>query len=107
MRYSIEFTDTAKSDLRDIAIYIAGQSKDKDVAKRFVSELAAQCSRLEEFPLTGAIPKDRTLVSAGYRFLIHKEYLIFYFIDETNTKIYVSAIFNAKKDYTRVLKKLI
>lgn len=107
MKYSIEFTDTAKSDLRDIAIYIAEESKDKDVAKRFVSELAAQCSRLEEFPLTGAIPKDRTLVSAGYRFLIHREYLIFYSIDETNAKIYVSAIFNAKKDYTRVLKKLI
>lgn len=107
MRYSIEFTDTAKSDLRDIAIYIAEQSKDKNVAKRFVSELAAQCSRLEDFPLTGAIPKDRILVSVGYRFLIHKEYLIFYSIYETNTKIYVSAIFNAKKDYTRVLKKLI
>ncbi len=107
MKYSIEFTDTAKSDLRDIAFYIAEESKDKDIAKRFVSELAAQCSRLEEFPLMGAIPKDRTLVSAGYRFLIHKEYLIFYSIDETNAKIYVSAVFNAKKDYTRVLKKLI
>ena len=80
MKYSIIFTETAKTDLRDIAIYIAEESKDKEIAK---------------------------LVSSGYRFLVHKEYLIFYSTDETNGKVYISAVFNAKKDYTRVLKKLI
>ena len=33
------FTDTAKSDLREIAIYLAEQSKDKQFAIRFVKEL--------------------------------------------------------------------
>lgn len=36
MKYTIEFTDTAKSDLRDIAVYIAEESKNKEIAKRFV-----------------------------------------------------------------------
>ena len=114
MKYSIEFTDTAKSDLRNIAIYIAEESKNKDVAKRFeadeekrfVKELTDQCIRLEDFPMSGSIPKDRMLVSSGYRFLVHKEYLIFYSTDEKNEKVYINAVFNAKKDYTRVLKKL-
>lgn len=106
MKYGIEFTDTAKSDLRNIAIYIAEESKDKDIAKRFVRELTDQCVRLEDFPLSGAIPKDRTLVSSGYRFLVHKECLIFYSTDENNAKVYINAVFNAKKDYTRVLRKL-
>lgn len=107
MKYSIIFTETAKTDLRDIAIYIAEESKDKEIAKRFVKELTDQCIQLEDFPLSGSLPKDRTLVSSGYRFLVHKEYLIFYSTDETNGKVYISAVFNAKKDYTRVLKKLI
>ena len=106
MKYSIEFTDTAKSDLRDIAVYITEQSNDKDIAKRFVKELTDKCVRLEDFPFSGAIPKDRTLVSSGYRFLVHKEYLIFYSTDETNAKVYINAVFNAKKDYTRMLRKL-
>lgn len=106
MKYSIEFTDTAKSDLRNIAIYIAEESKNKDAAKRFVKELTDQCIRLEDFPMSGSIPKDRMLVSSGYRFLVHKEYLIFYSTDEKNEKVYINAVFNAKKDYTRVLKKL-
>lgn len=106
MRYTIEFTETAKSDLRNIAMYIAEQSKDKEIAKKFVMELGEQCRPLEEFPQMGATPKDRVLMSSGYRFLVHKEYLIFYSVDETNEKIYVQAIFNAKKDYTRVLRKM-
>jgi addiction module RelE/StbE family toxin len=106
MRYLIIFTDTAKCDLRDIAIYIAEQSKNKDIAKAFVKELTDQCARLEEHPLIGALPNDRVLLSSGYRFLVHKEYLIFYSIDEPNKKVYIQAVFNAKKDYTRVFKKL-
>ena len=39
MNCKIVFTDTAKSDLRDIAIYLADLSKDKKLAIRFVREL--------------------------------------------------------------------
>ena len=106
MKYSIEFTDTAKSDLRNIAFYIAEESKDKDIAKKFVHELIDQCVQLEDFPMSGSVPNDRTLASLGYRFLVHKEYLIFYSVNELNGKVYVNAVFNAKKDYLRVLKKL-
>jgi addiction module RelE/StbE family toxin len=107
MKYLISFTDTAKCDLRDIAIYIAEQSKNKDIAKAFVKELTDQCARLCEHPLIGALPNDRMLLSSGYRFLVHKEYLIFYTIVDQDKKVYIQATFNAKKDYTRVFKKLI
>lgn len=107
MKYSIVFTDTAKSDLRDIAIYITEASKDKEIAKGFIKELAAQCGSLENFPLMGVVPKDRVLISSGYRFLVHKEYLIFYTVTEPNATVYIQAIFNAKKDYTRILQKKI
>lgn len=56
--------------------------------------------------MLGSVPNDRTLASSEYRFLVHKEYLIFYSLDESNGKVYVNAVFNSKKDYTRVLKKL-
>ena len=106
MKYFILFTDTAKQDLRDIALYIAEETKNKQRAKTFVKELTDQCLRLEDFPLSGFIPKDRLLSSSGYRFLVHKEYLIFYTVGEDSKQVYVQAVFNAKKDYTRVLKKL-
>ena len=107
MKYAIKFTLVAKNDLKDIAVYIAEQSKEKSIALRFIEELQNKITRLADFPLTGACPSDRLLRSMGYRFLVHKEYLIFYTVNDALKEIYIEAVFNSKKDYMRVLKKLI
>jgi plasmid stabilization system protein ParE len=107
MDYKVELTDTAKQDLREIALYIAEESKELEIAKRFVNELREETRRLALFPNAGALPKDRILKSLGYRYLVHKEYLIFYLVDEAQKKVFVMAIFNGKKDYMRAMKKFI
>ena len=107
MSFQIKFTDTAKEDLRNIATYIADQAKDKKVAINFVNELKEKTKILETFPESGAIPDDRIMKNSDYRFLVHKEYLIFYhYIPEDSTS-YILAFFNAKRDYTRVLRKFV
>ena len=107
MSYQVRITDTAKQDLREIAFYIVEHSMNNDIAKRFVVELREQCNRLAEFPQGGALPKDRILRSFDFRYIAHKDYLIFYSIDETQKTVSVLAIFNSKKDYIRVLRKFI
>lgn len=107
MNCRIVFTDTAKSDLRDIAVYLADISKDKNLAIRFVKELQEKTKLLEQFPESGAIPKDRVLKSNGYRFLVHKDHLLFYFYEKEENTAYIMAVFNGKRDYTRVMKKFL
>ena len=105
MNSQVVITDTARSDLRDIALYLADLSKDKNLAIRFVKELQEKTKILELFPESGAIPRDRVLKSNGYRFLSHKDYLLFYHYDKETNIVYVMAIFNGKRDYMRVMKK--
>lgn len=107
MSYQIRITETAKQDLREIAFYIAERSMDNEIAKRFVIELREQCARLTDFPQSGALPKDRVLRSLEFRYIVHKDYLIFYSIDEPQKIVNVLAIFNSKKDYLRVMRKFI
>ena len=107
MSYHVRITETEKQDLREIAFYIAEHSMDNETAKRFVMELREQCKRLVDFPQSGAIPKDHVLRSLDFRYIVHKDYLIFYCIDETQRIVDVLAIFNAKKDYLRVMRKYI
>lgn len=107
MSCKIVITDTAKSDLRDIAVYLADMSKDKQLAIRFVKELQEKTKILEQFPESGAIPRDRVLKSNGYRFLVHKDYLIFYLYEKKDNTAYVMAVFNGKRDYMRVMKKFL
>lgn len=107
MSYALKFTDTATNDLREIALYIAESSKNVDIALKFIAELQERCNQLVEFPNSGAFPKDRILKSSGYRFLAHKEYLICYTLEEETENVYINAFFNAKKDYFRVLNRLV
>lgn len=107
MNCQIIFTDTAASDLREIAVYIAECAKDKNIAIRFIKELQNAAEILESFPESGAIPRDRVLKSNGYRFLSHKDYLLFYLYEKEANTAYVMAIFNGKRDYMRVMKKFL
>ena len=54
MNCRVIFTDTAEADLRDIAFYIAKQSKDKNIAIRFVNKLREKCKNLEILPESGS-----------------------------------------------------
>lgn len=107
MSYRVKITDTAMQDLREIALWIAEQAKDKELAKRFVNELREECKKLNTFPNSGSLPKDRILKSLGYRFIVHKDYLIFYLTDDEKMIVNVMAVFNAKRDYMRVMRKFI
>ncbi len=107
MSYNMEFTQTAKEDLREIALYIAEESKEIDSALRFVVELQNSVEQLKSFPLSGGCPKDRVLCSFGYRFLAYKDYLPFYTVDEEKKTVYIEAVFNRKKDSTRALLRLL
>ena len=107
MNCKIVFTDTAKSDLRDIAVYLADLSKDKNLAIRFVRELQEKTRILEQFPESGAIPRDRALKSSGYRFLVCKDYLLFYLYEKEMNTACVRASCHGKREYMRGMKKFL
>lgn len=86
-----------------VAITVNG----KEPAIRFVNELREKVRILESFPESGLIPDDRILKSAGFRFLVCKEYLFFYQYDQKENAVYLLAFFNAKRDYTGVIRRFV
>ena len=106
-KWQIIMTDTAKSDLREIALGIYEVSKDPDTAVRFVLELEDQCSILNTQPESGAVPKDYVLKALGYRFLVFKHYLVFYATNPDEKTVSIHAVFNEKLDYFRYMRKRI
>ena len=107
MKYQVFMTDTAKSDLREIALYLYDQSGDAEIAASFVLELQEQCLALESFSERGAIPKDYVLRALGYRFLVYKHYLIFYVTDTDGHQVSIHAFFHEKQDYFRYMRRRI
>ena len=107
MSWQVIMTDTAKSDLREIALWIYEQSGEPDNAISFVTALRDKCRSLESQPESGAVPKDYVLKALGYRYLIYKHYLVFYLTDISEKKVYIHAFFNEKLDYFRYMRKRI
>ena len=105
--WQVIMTDTAKCDLREIALGINEISGSLDAAIGFVMELKDQCDILATLPETGSIPKDYVLKALEYRYLVHKHYLVFYTIDSSEHKVYIHAFFNEKLDYFRFMRKRI
>lgn len=106
-KWHVIMTETAKNDLREIALGIYELSKDPDIAVNFVMELQNKCDILETMPESGAFPKDYVLKAMGYRFLVHKHYLVFYLTDPSDQNVYIHAFFNEKLDYFRYMRKRI
>lgn len=107
MIYEVIITNTANLDLQNITYNVLNVSKSIDVTLNFIKELKSSLERLSTFPYSGALPKDRFLLSQNYRYVIYKDYLSFYKIDEFNKKVYIETIFNSKLDYTRILKNIL
>ena len=105
--WQVIMTDTARNDLREIALGIHEQSGDSDTAVRFVTELRDKCEILKSQPESGAAPRDYILKAMGYRFLVHKHYLVFYLTDPSEHTVYIHAFFNEKLDYFRFMRKRI
>ena len=107
MKWNVLMTDTAKSDLREIALYIYDRSGDAETAASFVQTLQEQCLALESFPERGGFPKDYVLKALGYRYLVYEHDLIFYQIDSHELDVTILAFFNEKADYFRYMRKRI
>lgn len=107
MSCKIIMTKTAKEDLRDISLYLYDQTKNLKIARAFINELFAKCKTLEEFPERGSLSKDRFLLSLGFRFLTHKESLIFYYYKIEENSVFITSILNSKRDYGRIFKRFL
>lgn len=70
---TVTFSDAAKSDLLDIALFIAQDNQAR--ALSFVDELEAHCRRLGQHPGIGSV---RPQLGENIRVIPHGRYLIFY-----------------------------
>lgn len=78
----VTFSDAARDDLVDIAVYIAQDSPAR--ALTFVDEIEEHCRKLARTPNIGA---PRTELGKDLRMLPHRRYLTFYRVEDNHVRI--------------------
>jgi len=94
-RYTVRLLRAAEDDFSEIVSYVAAEKP--DAAESLVQRIEISLRLLAANPYLGRVPKDAALLDLRYRFLIVKNYLIFYVIEERT--IFVHRIVHGARDY--------
>ena len=99
MNRKIVFSKKSELQIEEIYQYVLSKSNDEDTAKRFVNELIDKTEILKTQAFVGRQLEIIDNIVTQYRFLVYKDYLIFYRVDEN--KVYIDRILNSKMDYVK------
>ena len=97
--YKIKIFPTAKQDLEEVIGYLNTLSP--DAASKYYDLLVEEIANLSKMPERCPKPKDLALAVKGYRYLIVKNYLVFYVI--IGDTVQIRRILYARRDYSALL----
>ena len=95
----VVLTDKAISDLIRIGAFIRQDNPNRAVT--FVAELEQRCEGLADVPFGFALLPGRE--ASGIRRRPHKDYLIFYRVDEAGRRVDVLHVIHGAQNYERIL----
>ena len=99
MNRKVVFSKKSELQIEEIYQYVLSKSNDEGTAKKFVNELIDKTEILKTQAFVGRQLEIIDNIVTQYRFLIYKDYLIFY--REDDSKVYIDRILNAKTDYVK------
>ena len=97
--YKIKIFPRAKQDMEEVIDYLNTLSP--DVALKYYDLLVEEIAGLFQLPERCPRPKDLALAARGYRYLIVKNYLVFYVI--AGDTVQIRRILYARRNYKGLL----
>lgn len=98
-RYKVKIYPAAKRDLLGIIDYLNTLSP--DTALRYYDLLTEEIASLSHMPERCPKLKDLALTAKGYRYLIVKDYLVFYTV--SGDSVQIRRILYGRRDYRSLL----
>ena len=99
VKYQIRFLRIAEEDFNEFVSYIAAENP--AAANSFATKIEKNLELLSENPLMGRIPRDEEIRNLGYRYLIVKNYIMFYTIEDKT--ILIHRILHGARNYKSLL----
>ena len=98
-KYEIRFLKIAEEDFAEIISYIAMDSPKS--AAGLAEKIMKDIEILSHNPQLGRVPSDEDIKILGYRYLIIRNYIVFYTIEDNI--IYIHRILHGARNYKELL----
>lgn len=104
--YNVKITSQAESDMQEIIYYITHELKAPEAALHLLDALEDSFSSLEHFPQRVALIDEEPWRTKGIHRLPVKNFLVYFWIDEDNMKVQITAVIYGKRDQLRQLSQM-
>ncbi len=100
-KYSIKYSEKAKSELVDIWRYIAVVLENPIVADKTIEKILKKNEQLKIFP--SGTPVRNKILGIELRIMQAGNYISFYSIDENKTEVTIQNVIYARRDISKVV----
>ena len=101
MKNKIHYSPEALQDLDDIGDYIAEELSSPQAALSLLMSITSSIELLENNPLMGPNLSAMTDIVSDYRYLVVKNYIVFYRV--VNSNIFIDRILYSRRNYLSIL----
>lgn len=105
-KYEVKVTRQALEQMNETVSYISSVLMAPDTANRWLDHLKAEIVKLADFPEKYALIDEAPWKTMGIRKLTVKNFLVYYWIDDENSKVQVIAAIYSKRDQVKQLSEM-
>lgn len=104
--YNVKITSQAEGQIQEIIHYIAHELKAPDAALHLLDTLEDSFASLASFPHRIALMDKEPWHTKGIHRLPVKNFLVYFWIDENNMRVQITAVIYGKRDQIRQLSQM-
>ena len=105
-QYEVKITEPAQRQLQEIVRYIAGDLQEKRTALWMLDTLEKEILSLSTLPNRVALTEEEPWHSAGIRKLSVKNYLVYFWVNEDQKQVQITAVVFGRRDQRNVLQNM-
>lgn len=106
MKYRVKLTDYAIEQMQGIVEYISKVLKEPNSAKKWSLKVQNAVASLSEMPLRFPLVDKEPWHSESVHKMIVDNFIVYYWVDEDNLTVWVTAIVYGRRDQLLALKNM-
>lgn len=96
--YEIKVTKQAYGQMREIVLYIANELSAPEAAENLLNKMQEAVNTLSEMPKRHSLVDEEPWRSESIRKIVVKNFFIYFWVDDKNMRVQVTAVIYAKRN---------
>jgi plasmid stabilization system protein ParE len=104
-KYTFVFTELYNDDIEEARHYFRIEKKEPKIGANLMKLIVRKINILETMPYSRPLVLNTYLATRGFRTVLVKNYILFYFVDEANRTVVLARFIHGSRDWANIIKE--